>query len=246
MDITGRQMAAMRAQQPIIDAHHHVWDLSLGKHPWLIGEPLIPFRYGDYRGIRQTYMPADFRRDAENFKLVKSVYVETEWDPSDPIGETRWVHAIARTRWPAQCGGGPGLARSRRCRGGFSGASGLPSRAQHSPQAEVRAAARRMPSGARRVRWMIPAGAPAMRCWNAMRSTSTCRRRGGTSMRPPPWRAISPRSDHRQSHGIAGGPDAGRVGRMAARARGLGGSPERGAEDFRHRCPAHALDGRRQ
>lgn len=96
MDITGRQMAAMRAQQSIIDAHHHVWDLSLGKHPWLIGEPLIPFRYGDYRGIRQTYMPADFRRDAENFKLVKSVYVETEWDSSDPAGETRWIHSIAR------------------------------------------------------------------------------------------------------------------------------------------------------
>lgn len=88
-------VADLRAGQAIIDAHHHVWDLSLGKHPWLIDEPPIPFRYGDYRPLRRTYMPADFRRDATGFKLVKSVYVETEWDPKDPVGETRWIHEVA-------------------------------------------------------------------------------------------------------------------------------------------------------
>lgn len=79
----------------IIDAHHHIWDLKRNYHPWLRDEPPIPFRYGDYRAIRRDYMPADYRRDSSRFKVVKSVYVEAEWDHADPIGETRWVHEIA-------------------------------------------------------------------------------------------------------------------------------------------------------
>lgn len=79
----------------IIDAHHHIWDLQRNYHPWLRDEPPIPFRYGDYRAIRRDYMPADYRRDSNRFKVVKSVYVEAEWDHTDPIGETRWVHEIA-------------------------------------------------------------------------------------------------------------------------------------------------------
>lgn len=85
------------AARAIVDAHHHVWDLSLRKHPWLCETPPIPFRYGDYAAIRETYMPQDYRRDAAPFRLAGSVYVETEWDPSDPVGETRWIHEIART-----------------------------------------------------------------------------------------------------------------------------------------------------
>ena len=79
----------------IIHAHHHIWDVTRNYHPWLRDEPPIPFRYGDYRAIRRDYMPADYRRDTSRFKVVKSVYVEAEWDHKDPIGETRWVHEIA-------------------------------------------------------------------------------------------------------------------------------------------------------
>ena len=46
---------------PIIDPHQHFWDLSLGKHPWLRDEPPPPFRYGDTRTLRRTYLPADYR-----------------------------------------------------------------------------------------------------------------------------------------------------------------------------------------
>jgi predicted TIM-barrel fold metal-dependent hydrolase len=81
---------------PIIDAHHHVWDIERNYHPWLRDEPMIPFRYGNYAAIRRTYMPADFRHDARRFDLVASVYVEAEWDHRDPIGETRWIHDVAR------------------------------------------------------------------------------------------------------------------------------------------------------
>ncbi|MDN3521637.1 amidohydrolase family protein [Halomonas ramblicola] len=80
---------------PIIDAHQHFWDLERNYIPWLCDEPLIPFRYGNYRAIRRNYLPADYRRDTANFRVVGSVFVETEWDPRTPLEETRWVHELA-------------------------------------------------------------------------------------------------------------------------------------------------------
>lgn len=83
------------AELPIVDAHHHIWDLALNAHPWLVAEPMLPFRYGDYSAIRRSYLPADYRRDIRRFNVVKTVYVEAEWESADPIGETRWVHEMA-------------------------------------------------------------------------------------------------------------------------------------------------------
>jgi len=80
------------ANFPIVDAHHHVWDLGRNYHPWLCDEPPIPFRYGDYRALRRNYLADDYRRDTANYNVVASVYVEAEWDPADPIGESRWIH----------------------------------------------------------------------------------------------------------------------------------------------------------
>jgi predicted TIM-barrel fold metal-dependent hydrolase len=80
---------------PIVDAHHHLWDLGLRAHPWLVDEPMIPFRYGDYSAIRRTYLADDYRRDTRAFNVVKTVYVEAEWAAGDPLGETRWVHQTA-------------------------------------------------------------------------------------------------------------------------------------------------------
>jgi predicted TIM-barrel fold metal-dependent hydrolase len=80
---------------PLIDAHHHIWDLAANRHPWLQDEPPISFRYGDYRALRRNYMPADFRRDSARQNVVATVYMEAEHDPADPLRETRWVHAVA-------------------------------------------------------------------------------------------------------------------------------------------------------
>ena len=86
----------------IIDAHQHFWDPVANYHPWLRDEPPIPFRYGDYRAIRRPYLPDDYRRDAGAIAIDGSVYVETEWDPRDPIGETRYVESLrARTGLPS-------------------------------------------------------------------------------------------------------------------------------------------------
>ena len=76
---------------PIIDAHHHFWDLSMKKHPWLCGKHLIPFRYGDYSSIKRNYLPEDYRADSREFNVVKTVHMEAEWCTEDPLGETEWI-----------------------------------------------------------------------------------------------------------------------------------------------------------
>ncbi len=85
------------ADVPVIDAHQHFWDLDRNYLPWLRDQPPIPFRYGDYSAIRKNYMPPDYRRDASGMNLVGSVFVETEWDRTDSVGETRWVNELAKT-----------------------------------------------------------------------------------------------------------------------------------------------------
>ena len=86
---------------PIIDAHQHFWDLGLRRHPWLSGEHQVPFRYGDYSAIRRDYLPADYARDSADFDVVKTVHMEAEWDPDDPVGETAWLMDLhARTGRP--------------------------------------------------------------------------------------------------------------------------------------------------
>lgn len=74
----------------IIDAHQHFWDLEANYLPWLADKP-VNFRYGDYDALKRNYMPTDYRRDAEGFELAGSVFIETEWNPTDPLGEVAWV-----------------------------------------------------------------------------------------------------------------------------------------------------------
>jgi predicted TIM-barrel fold metal-dependent hydrolase len=89
------------AELPIVDAHQHFWDLERNHVPWLCDEPMIPFRYGDYGALRRSYLPRDYLRDAAGHHVVKTVYVETEWDARDFVGETRWLQGtIAETGLP--------------------------------------------------------------------------------------------------------------------------------------------------
>lgn len=87
---------------PIIDAHHHFWKLGYGHHPWLEDAAhAVAFRYGDYAEIRRDYLVADFLADHGRHRIVKSVHMEAEWDPADPVAETRWIHALHdESGWP--------------------------------------------------------------------------------------------------------------------------------------------------
>ncbi len=74
----------------IVDPHQHFWDLSANYLPWLTDRP-VAFRYGDYSSLKRNYLPGDYEADAGVFEIAGSVYVEAEWDPSDPLGEVDWV-----------------------------------------------------------------------------------------------------------------------------------------------------------
>ncbi len=81
---------------PIIDAHHHVWDLENHLYPWLTPEGHVAHRYGDYTSIKKTYLAEDYLADVAGQNVVASVYMEAEWDPTDPIGETRYLEQEQR------------------------------------------------------------------------------------------------------------------------------------------------------
>ena len=81
---------------PIVDAHHHFWDPHTNYHPWLRDTPPVPFRYGDYSALKRRYLAAEYFADAAPLHVVKTVYVETEWDPADAAGEMRYVDQLRR------------------------------------------------------------------------------------------------------------------------------------------------------
>ncbi len=83
-----------RGGMAIVDAHQHFWDPGVNYYPWLNDEPPIPFRYGDYRAIRRRYLPPDYLADTMPYRVEKTVYVEAEWNPRDPIGEMRYIKRI--------------------------------------------------------------------------------------------------------------------------------------------------------
>ncbi|MDF1608943.1 amidohydrolase family protein [Hoeflea sp. YIM 152468] len=79
-------------QGPIIDAHHHLWDLSLDRHPWLAatgrGDGLAP--------LRRTFLADDYRHQAACANIVATVHAEANWDTTDPFGEVEWLDRLAR------------------------------------------------------------------------------------------------------------------------------------------------------
>ena len=93
--------ASAPPRRRVVDAHHHLWDLSRNHHPWLCDPEPIAFRYGDYSALRHSYLQADYLADAASVEVQGSVYVETEWNPADPLGEVAYVAALrAQQRLP--------------------------------------------------------------------------------------------------------------------------------------------------
>jgi predicted TIM-barrel fold metal-dependent hydrolase len=80
---------------PVIDAHHHLWDLALGRHRWLDdGIPAL----GDILYMHHTYLPTDYLRDAAGTNLVGSVHIEAVWDRTrDPVEETEWLDTLDKS-----------------------------------------------------------------------------------------------------------------------------------------------------
>ncbi len=88
---------------PVIDAHHHLWDLSMGRHPWITGGDPAMASLGNLDFLRHDYLPADYLRDVADTNFAGSVHVEAAWDRArDPVEETRWLMSIGRPRGVAR------------------------------------------------------------------------------------------------------------------------------------------------
>ena len=79
------------ADLPIVDAHHHLWDLEGPiRYPWLQGAGHASV-HGDYSRIKRSYLPPEFRRDTALHNVIATVHVEAECDRSQQLAETEWV-----------------------------------------------------------------------------------------------------------------------------------------------------------
>lgn len=81
---------------PIVDAHHHYWDVANNPHPWLTELPRVAFRYGDYSSICKNYLPADYAAACGSHRVLRHVLMEGEWTPQDPTGEALWMHGLSQ------------------------------------------------------------------------------------------------------------------------------------------------------
>ena len=79
---------------PIIDAHHHFWDLDKNYYPFLSDHNEENFFLGDYNNLKKNYLPENYRKDTINHNIIGTIHCEAEWDRSDQVGETKWLKSI--------------------------------------------------------------------------------------------------------------------------------------------------------
>ena len=81
------------SELPIVDAHHHLWDLSGPlSYPWLT-HPEFAW-LGDYSTLGRDYLPPQYRRDSALHNVVATVHVEAEADRRFQVEETAWVSEL--------------------------------------------------------------------------------------------------------------------------------------------------------
>ncbi|WP_277182248.1 amidohydrolase [Caballeronia sp. BR00000012568055] len=76
---------------PILDAHHHFWDLSNGHFPWLTDEYDDTFFLGDYRRMCKDFLPPQYREATAGYNVIGTVHVEAERSRKQQVRETDWL-----------------------------------------------------------------------------------------------------------------------------------------------------------
>ena len=85
---------------PIVDAHHHLYDLTDPNHHYLLFRPerSDDFIAGNVKPLRKTYSIQDYINDTASYNVVKSVHVEAAYDTHvDPWGDIEWLYEQAKT-----------------------------------------------------------------------------------------------------------------------------------------------------
>lgn len=78
----------------IVDAHHHLWDLSACNYSWLMARGVKRF-FGDPTPIQRDYLVADLRADAGDYELTGSVHVQVGVADGHEVRETAWLQETA-------------------------------------------------------------------------------------------------------------------------------------------------------
>lgn len=82
---------------PVIDPHHHLWDLRLDRHPWLRKkEDEGEMVYGSTAAIRSDYGVVDYRADSCHQNVVATVHVEAGWSDDHLAEETAWLDTLEK------------------------------------------------------------------------------------------------------------------------------------------------------
>jgi predicted TIM-barrel fold metal-dependent hydrolase len=79
----------------VVDAHHHLWDLSRGHYPWLqhAYDPQA-FFLGEHAALRRDFLPEDYRAASAGVEVIATVHVEAERDRGEQVAETAWLHEM--------------------------------------------------------------------------------------------------------------------------------------------------------
>lgn len=78
--------------QPIVDAHHHIWRLDAV--PWLKG-PQVPRIFGDYAPLRRDHLIDEYLTNCQAQGVVKSVFIQINVAPGAEVGEVAWAQSVA-------------------------------------------------------------------------------------------------------------------------------------------------------
>jgi predicted TIM-barrel fold metal-dependent hydrolase len=75
----------------MIDAHHHLWDLSKVTYPWLESKGTTRF-FGQPDPIRKNYLPEDYRLDHQGF-ITNSIHVQVGCIAEHNLRETQLIES---------------------------------------------------------------------------------------------------------------------------------------------------------
>jgi predicted TIM-barrel fold metal-dependent hydrolase len=79
---------------PIVDAHHHLWDLTAGRYPSKQGEYDNSFFLGDYHKICRDYRPVEYAADLAGFRIVGTVHIQAGRALDEQVAETVWLEQM--------------------------------------------------------------------------------------------------------------------------------------------------------
>ena len=84
-----------KSNQKIVDAHIHWWDLDNNYYPWLMDAQDEESGLSGAGPIAHTYVARHYLEDAAGYDIKAVVHIEAQYDPTDSLGETRWLDGLA-------------------------------------------------------------------------------------------------------------------------------------------------------